>query len=173
MFERINNEEFIYLYFVAKYCFMDFRYPANQAVFEDIRREEGDPFYSVSGRIRLNDTSYLVRLIIEQKTLNVTAEVAVAEALTGAQAERFREMFSVNGSALPLGFSVALRENRPTFISPFQTRPKLCEEDEMTAQLRFTLSVAAACYDRFCSSESQRSDKLRRRPEQSEKQEDI
>lgn len=167
MFERINNEEFIYLYFVAKYCFMDFRYPANQAVFEDIRREEGDPFYSVSGKIRLNDTSYLARLIIEQKTLNVTAEVAVAEALTDAQAERFREMFSVNGSALPLGFSVALRENRPTFINPFQTRPKLCDEDEMTAQLRFTLSVTAACYDRF------RCDVMRRRPEKSEEQEDT
>ena len=95
----MNNAEFILSYFLARYCIGGFRYPGTQACFEDIRREEGDPIYAVSGRICLNDVSYLAKLSIEQITLKATAEVSVAEALTDAEADRFREQIPEINSA--------------------------------------------------------------------------
>ena len=168
----MNNAEFILSYFLARYCIGDFRYPATQACFEDIHREEGGPIYAVSGRICLNDVSYLAKLSIEQKTLKATVEVSAAKALTDAEADRFREQIPEINSALPLGFSVSLRDNRPVFTNLFHTEPTPCEEDEIYVELKFTLSVAVACYNRFRFDTPQKSDEMRRGSEQAEEQEE-
>lgn len=149
MLEQCNNAEFVFSYFSARYCMLDFVFPGSLARFEDVGTEEGDPYYSVSGRIDLYGREYCVKLSVEQKTLIVTAGIYPVCALSAADAGRFTDRLPGMIRDLPEGFSAGLVGKHPFFVYPIHAEQTVCGEEEITEKLRFALAAADASFRRF------------------------
>lgn len=145
----INNTEFVLSVFIAKYFMQGYRFPHTQAQFSDVKVAEGDPVYTVSGRICLDGREFLTALLLEQKTLRITVEISAVLPLSDAEEDCFIEHLGEMNRALPIDFEVALKESRPIFTHLIHKEQTPCSEEELIESVGYTVTLSAAFLNTF------------------------
>ena len=145
----INNAEFVLSVFIAKYFMQNYRFPHTQAQFSNVKVEEGDPVYTVSGRICLDGKGFLTALLLEQQTLRITVRISAVLPLSDTEEDCFDKHLEEMNRALPIDFEVALKESRPVFTHLIHKGQTPCSEEELIKSVGYTVTLSAAFFNTF------------------------